>query len=85
VEYSVQQLLPIIDRERKKHEIRKHIAGKLKDFVKMGHNVLENTRRELGEDDPVFSKLRSGILAVENAYEEIESFIEKGKIIEDFT
>lgn len=84
VEYSVQRLLPIIDVERKKHENRKHIAGELIPYMEMGKTLLDKARKRLGEDDPVFLKLRNMIAASENTYRDIELFIERGNIIEDF-
>ena len=53
-------------------------------YLQKGEAVLEQTRSLLGEDDPVYEKFESVIYAVQSAQTNIESFIEKGSIIEDF-
>ncbi len=40
--------------------------------------------KEMRENDPVFQKLKTVTAAYENAYQRIESFVERSKIIEDF-
>jgi len=84
VEYCVQKLLPIIAMEREKHQNRKTVAERTKQYLESGREILEQSKRMLGEDDPVFLKLKMIMNVVENNYREIESFINKGSIIEDF-
>ncbi len=84
VEYSVQRLLPIIDREREKHKGRKKIFSALEQYVAMGQQIRDESMKVLGEDDPVHLKLKAAVAATENTYRDIASFIERGSIIEDF-
>ncbi|MFH2219837.1 MAG: hypothetical protein ABII68_09260 [Pseudomonadota bacterium] len=84
VEYSVQRLLPVIAREREKHEKRKALLYQIEEHFKTGEKLLKKTKNALGDEDPIYTKLESAMTVYENAYNSIESFIEKGKIIEDF-
>jgi hypothetical protein len=84
VEFSVQRLLPIIANERKKHEKRKKMLEEIGNHLK-GGNVLLNTLKEsLDTEDPIFQKFESIMAVYENAYHHMVSFVEKGKIIEEF-
>ncbi|MFC1488402.1 hypothetical protein ACFL6B_01000 [Thermodesulfobacteriota bacterium] len=84
VEYSIQRLLPVIAREKEKHETRKAVFGEIEDHFKTGERLLKKIRAALGREDPIYHKLESAMTVYENAYNSMESFIEKGKIIEDF-
>ncbi len=84
VEFSVQRLLPIIAREREKHEKRKEVLGTIADHFKEGKRLLYQLRNVLGVEDPVCQKLETVMVVYENAYANIESFVERSKIIENF-
>ena len=79
-----QRLLPIIAKEREKHEKRKEIFAQLSSHFKKGLSLLHKTKDSLGVDDPIYRKIETIMSGYENAVFSIESFIEKGKIIEDF-
>ena len=84
VEYSIQRLLPIILKEREKHLMRKEILGDLTEFLKEGEKILRKSKDSLGSDDPVYDRLRAAMAGLVNAYRHIDSYVEKGKIIEEF-
>ena len=84
VEFSVQRLLPIIAKEREKHEKRKEMLGTIADHFKEGKRLLFKLRNVLGVKDPVCQKLETVMAVYENAYANIESFVERSKIIENF-
>jgi len=84
VEYSVQRLLPVIAREREKHEKRKAVLVDIERHLKTGEKILKQIESELGNEDPMYHKFETAMTVHENAYNSIKSFIEKGKIIEDF-
>jgi len=84
VEYSIQRLLPIITRERKKHQLRKEILADMEQHLLQGEKILEKSRRHLGEDDPVYDRLKNAIKGCRTTYGAVHDFVEKGKIIEDF-
>ena len=84
VEYSIERLLPVIAEEREKHQRRKEILSEITDYLKEGEKILKRSKKLLGEDDPVYDKFNTSMAALHNAHHSIESFIEKGEIIESF-
>ena len=84
VEYSIQRLLPVLAREREKHQRRKDILRDMSENVENGLKILKKSRMRLGEDDPVFLRWEAAMKTLVNTQREIAAFIEKGKIIEDF-
>jgi len=84
VEYSVQRLLPIIANERKKHDKRKEMLVEIKRHFREGEILLKRIEDSIGVDDPICHKIEIVMTVYENAYNNIVSFIEKGKIIENF-
>ncbi|HUT42912.1 MAG TPA: hypothetical protein VMW95_01145 [Desulfobacterales bacterium] len=84
VELSVQRLLPIIAKEREKHGKRKKMLNEIAKHLEEGERLLSNAKEIFGVEDPISQKLKSVMTVYENAYHHIASFIEKGKIIEEF-
>jgi len=84
VELSVQRLLPIIAKEREKHGKRKIMLNEIAKHLKEGEKILSNAKGIFGAEDTICQKLESVMTVYENAYHHIASFIEKGKIIEEF-
>ena len=84
VEYSIQRLVPLIAKEREKHRRRKETLLALADYLRQGQKLLQRSKELLGEDDPVYDKFESAMNLLFNTYGHIESFVERGKIIEDF-
>jgi hypothetical protein len=84
VEYSIQRLLPVLAREREKHRRRKDILRDMNENMENGLKILQKSRKLLGEDDPVFLRWESAMKTLVNSRRDIEAYIEKGKIIEDF-
>jgi len=84
VEYSIQRLLPVITREREKHRRRIEILRDMNENMENGLRILHKSKTLLGEDDPVFLRWESAMKTLVHTQRDIEAFIEKGKIIEDF-
>jgi len=84
VEYSVRRLLPIIARERKKHEKRIELLAAISNHFAKGEKLLLKAEELLGMDDPIVNKLQTTMSVYRNAFDDIATFIEKGKIIEKF-
>ncbi len=84
VEYSVRRLLPIIAEERERHKKRKEILSELNEFLRRGEEILKKCRNTLSEEDPVYDKLEGAVNICRNAFGNIRSFVEKGKVIEEF-
>ncbi|MDH3885385.1 MAG: hypothetical protein OET63_14290 [Desulfobacterales bacterium] len=84
VEYSVRRLLPIIAKERKKHEKRKELLADISNHFADGEKLLSKTENMLGVDDPIVNKLQIAMSVYKNAFDDIANFIDRGKIIEKF-
>lgn len=84
VENSIQRLLPLVIRERKRHRLRKEILRDFNLFLDQGKKILQKSKENLGEDDPVSDKIESSLYILSNAYDHLASFIERCEIIEDF-
>ena len=84
VEYSIQRLLPVIEQEREKHRRRKILLKEIRDQRERGQHLLAQARDQLGEEDPVTGWLEAAVANFENTCSGIETFVEKGEIIEEF-
>jgi hypothetical protein len=84
VEYSIQRLLPVITRERERHRRRKQMMDEMNTYLESGLGILKKSKKLLGEDDPVFLKLESAMRTLVNTQRNMQAFVEKGNIIEEF-
>jgi predicted DNA-binding protein YlxM (UPF0122 family) len=84
VEYSIRRLMPIITGESKKHRLREEVLQEIRSHYETGLEILENSQKRLGEEDPVTAKFQTAMNASLSTLRSIEQFIEKGKIIENF-
>jgi len=84
VEYSVRRLLPIIANERKKHEKRKELLAQISNHFQKGRMLLSEAAAALDKDDPIVNRLGTAMSVYQNVLDDIASFIERGKIIEEF-
>jgi len=84
VEYSVRRLLPIIAGERKKHDKRKELLTEISNHFAEGEKLISKAEASLGGDDLVVNKLQVAMAIYKNACDDIDNFIDRGKIIEKF-
>jgi hypothetical protein len=84
VERSIRRLLPIINRERAKHEKRKAFLVKIKQHFEQGENLLNDIRQHLGDDDPIINRFAIVMASYETVINNMEAFIAKSKGIEKF-
>jgi predicted DNA-binding ArsR family transcriptional regulator len=84
VEHSIQRLLPIISRERSKHETRKEFLVKIKKHFKEGETILNDIKKQLGDDDPIIKKFAMIISSYEIVRDNMEAFIDRSRDIENF-
>jgi hypothetical protein len=84
VEFSIERIMPLLQKEKQKHENRKTLAPKLNAFLKNGRELLEQADSVLDRDDPVFEKIIQMVGAVQSGCDEVGHIIEKGKKLEDF-
>jgi ATP-dependent exoDNAse (exonuclease V) beta subunit len=84
VEFSLQRLMPMIAREREKHKKREEILSELTEYLQDGLKILKKTKASLGVDDPIYEQIANAMSTFLNIHDSIETFVEKGKIIEKF-
>ena len=84
VEYSIQRLMPVITKEKEKHQKRKALLSRINGVLESGEQIMKEAREWLGEEDPVFDELARAMTVLLNARDDIAAFIDKGKIIERF-
>jgi hypothetical protein len=84
VEYSIQRLLPVIAKERERHSRRKAILKDINAHLAQGLKILQKAQLHLGEEDPVFTRFEAAMHSLVNAQSHIETYVEKGRVIEDF-
>jgi hypothetical protein len=84
VEMSIQRLLPVIARERQKHKIRKRRLNEIKQFLDRGMALLSEVETDLGNEDPITIHFKSAMKTLATAHNEINAFVERGEIIENF-
>jgi hypothetical protein len=84
VEVSIQRLLPIIRRERDRHRKRKKVLQRFQEYVSEGQKLLAETHALLGDDDVVYEKLNATFSANTSACKQLEEYVARGDIIEDF-
>lgn len=84
VEYSVRRLLPVIDNEQKKYEMRKAAFSGIQQHFDKGRQLLDKMIDQLGGDDPVVAKLASVMDTYAGAAKAIGAFLERTQGIEDF-
>lgn len=85
IEYSVQRLMPIIEKEQEKQKKRKEIADEFKILVQQSQRLLEKSGELLDKDDLVFNRLASAIAYSINAYQHMAEYIKKGEDLEDYS
>ena len=84
VEYSIQRLLPLIAQEREKHEKRKIVAARFNAYLQKGVKLLQDARRDLGDEDPVVQQLNSAMTQCAHTHNGLLELIERGKCLEEF-
>jgi hypothetical protein len=84
VENSIQRLLPIISKERTKHEARKEFLAKIKKHFRQGEDILNDIKKRLGDDDPIINKFTMIMSSYETVKDNMEAFIDRSKGIETF-
>lgn len=84
VEYSIERILPLLQKEKEKHVKRKDIAIEVLQYLQDGLELMENVESSLGKDDPVFNEILSMMRGVSNCSENIGELVARGRKIEEF-
>ena len=84
VEFSVRRLLPVIDNEQKKYEMRKTAFSGIQRHFDKGRQLLDEMIDQLGEDDPVVARLASVMDTYAATAKALAAFLERTRGIENF-
>ena len=84
VEFSIQRILPLIEREKARHRKRVEIETQLAEHVRQSARLLRDAVEELGEEDPIVQEMYSMLRSNDLVYKRIRAYVEKGKKIEEF-
>lgn len=84
VEFSIERILPLIEKEKAKYSRRVEIARKLRDLAEQSAALLQEAVADLGEDDPVVQEMHTMVRSTEAAFQRICIFLEKARRIETF-
>ena len=84
VEFSVRRLLPVIDNEQKKYEMRKAAFSGIQRHFKDGLELLEELIDKLEDDDPIVAKLASVMDTYGGSVRALEDFLERTQSIKNF-
>lgn len=84
VEYSICRLESVLSDELKKQKIRKQIQSRLAEQINNMKKMVKDSQKMLGNADPLCKSLETMADACISVYNDLELFIDKGKIIEEF-
>ncbi|MFH2092819.1 MAG: hypothetical protein ABIJ31_10690 [Pseudomonadota bacterium] len=84
VEYSIQKLEAIIHAERLRHEERKRLQKEVAAHFNTGAQLYLKAVDILGQEDPFCKSIEKAILSCRKTQADIELFIEKSRVIEEF-
>ncbi len=84
VEYSIQKLETVIKAEKARHEERKKLQAEVQAHFEKGLSLMATSLDTLGENDPFCHHLKAAMTAFQKNKKEMDQFIEKSKILEDF-
>ena len=84
VEVSINQLLPIIEKELERHIKRKQILEDMKKFSKHEEVLRDQAREVLGEDDDLFKMIDSHVQRTKDNITTASMLIKKGMPMEEW-
>ena len=84
VELSIERILPLINREKKKHQERKKLLNGLDELLEGTNELFIMASKSLDHDDPVYRRLFQMMKSVKSCHDEITSCVERGRKIEEF-
>ena len=84
VEYSVQKLESIITAEKLRHKERQILQKELTAHFQIGKRLYAKAASVLGPEDPFCRSIEKAVFHCEKIEEEINTFIEKSKVLEEF-
>lgn len=84
VEFSIERILPLLEKEKEKHGKRKELLSGMYQYLADGLDLLERAEAELGQDDQAFHEIAFMVQAVKKCSDNIQDVVKKGSKIESF-
>ncbi|MDD9301067.1 MAG: hypothetical protein HUK40_01490 [Desulfobacter sp.] len=84
VEYSIKKLESVIQSEKIRHKERKTLARLMGSRFKESAALYLESVKILGADDPFCRRLEKVVETMEKTQQEVQDFLEKSKVLEDF-
>lgn len=84
VEFSIERILPLIAREKVKHEKRKRVLSEMQRYVDTGLVLLQKAENDLGSEDPVYMELYSMMKRIKNSCRNIDDCVVRGNRMDSF-
>jgi len=84
VEFSIERIIPLLAREKEKHQKRKVLLEQAQAHLEMSLALLDKAKRELGPDDPATLAILRMARAAQACIEELQDSVVRGNRIEDF-
>ncbi len=81
---SIERIMPLLAEEQQKHKRRKKIVAEAGHWLDEGLALFHHSRKTLGDDDPAVVEFASMLHGVQKSFANLESMVEKGKMIEEF-
>jgi len=84
VEYSIKKLESVIQSEKLKHEERKKLSRQMIARFNETLSLYRESANILGADDPFCRRLERVVITMEKTKQDVDAFLEKSKVLEDF-
>ena len=84
VEYSVKKLESVILAEKLRHEERKKLQKQMIAHFETGEALYKNAIDILGQEDPFCRRFEKAIAMARRTTQEVNKFLKKSKVLEDF-
>ncbi len=84
VEFSIQQLHPVIAQEKQRHENRKKLLREMEGFRNQGRRFMEKARLLAGEDGDTLQNLEKVFDQYDKGMDDLKTAIERGRSMEQF-
>ncbi len=70
--------------KKRRHEERKKLAAEVMAHFEKGEHLYRSVTRKLGKDDPFSRHLGKAVLAARKTAEDLQAFLNKSRVLEDF-
>jgi len=82
VEISIRRLLPVLLSEQEKHGKRVKILGAMEQYLRRGQQLLAETEKLLGKNDPAYELVDRMVSQGEEKVRDLRDMVAKGKALE---